>query len=160
MSDLTAKMIKDGNGDLVPQYYGADGQFHVLEGGDGSTGTTITNTSPIDVEVSNTSAIGVRASVTIDPDTFGAAPVVGQHTITSAASEVFADSSAKANRTRMEITNMGDIDIYVGPSGVTADNGLPIFPLETREFKFSSDTAVAIYAISPGKSVVCRVLEV
>jgi|GEM_PF-4190761 len=121
-----------------------------IHGTNGNINTYIKNTSPIEV----------AASIAIDPDSFGSAPVVGQHTVTSVASELFANGTPKANRTRMEITNLGDIDIYVGPAGVTADNGYPIFPLESREFKFSADTAVSIYAISPGKAIVCRVMEV
>lgn len=143
MSDLYAKMIKDGNGNVVPQYYNpSDKKFHALSGQDGK----------LDVNAT--------VNVSVAPDTFGAAPVVGRKTVTSVAAEIYAGGTVKANRTRMEITNMGDIDIYIGPSGVTSETGLPIPPNERREIKFSSDTAVAIYAISPGKGVVCRVLEV
>lgn len=94
-------------------------------------------------------------------DAVNTSPVVGVKTVTATAAEIFAGSSAKANRRKLILKNEDSVLRFrVGPSSVTQQNGFPVEPGAVLEFQFDPATAVPIYAIAEGASLQVAVMEV
>lgn len=61
-------------------------------------------------------------------------------------------------RTRVIIQNLGSDPVYVGPTGLTASNGLQI--AKGGSLSLEAGEAIALFGIAPaGKTVNCRVFE-
>ena len=88
-------------------------------------------------------------------------PVTGIKTVTATAAEIFAGSSAKANRRKLVVKNEDKILRFrIGADSVTQQNGFPVEPGAIVEIQFDPGTAVAIYGISEGASLSVAVMEV
>jgi len=85
--------------------------------------------------------------------------VTGAKTVTSTAAEIFAGSSCLAGRHTMVITNGGVDHVYIGASGVTTNNGFPLFPGDTIRIDFNPASNVPVFAVSDGANVNVRVVE-
>jgi len=85
--------------------------------------------------------------------------VTGAKTVTSTAAEIFAGSSRLAGRHAMVITNVGTDHVYIGASGVTTNNGFPLFPGDTIRIDFNPASNVPVFAVSGGPNVQVRVVE-
>jgi len=85
--------------------------------------------------------------------------VTGAKTVTSTAAEIFAGSSRLAGRHAMVITNVGTDHVYIGASGVTTNNGFPLFPGDTIRIDFNPASNVPVFAVSGGPNVEVRVVE-
>ena len=122
-----------------------------------SSGTEIgTESNPLSVSVGGT-AINITAP---SPDTVTNTPVTGVKTITATAAAVFAGASVLASRKQLGIRNDDTVNrIRIGPSGVTQQNGYPVEPGASAEFRFDAATAKAIYAISEGAAITVEVWE-
>lgn len=122
-----------------------------------SSGTEIgTESNPLSVSVGGT-AINITAP---SPDTVTNTPVTGVKTITATAAAVFAGASVLASRKQLGIRNDDTVNrIRIGPSGVTQQNGYPVEPGASAEFRFDAATANAIYAISEGAAITVEVWE-
>lgn len=83
----------------------------------------------------------------------------GAKTIASTAAEIFAGSSRLAGRHAMVITNGGVGHVYIGASGVTTNNGFPLFPGDTIRIDFNPESNVPVFAVSDGANVNVRVVE-
>lgn len=145
MSYETARLIRDSNGVIVPQYYnpGTD-KYEVLVGSNGAINANVN--------------VGTVTAVSVE--TITSAPVTGVKTVTSTAAEVFAGASAKANRRKLVIKNEDSVlRVRIGSSSVTQQNGFPIEPGAVVELQFDPSTYVPIYAISEGAQVQIAVFE-
>ena len=85
--------------------------------------------------------------------------VTGAKTVASTAAEIFAGSSRLAGRHAMVITNVGVGHVYIGASGVTTNNGFPLFPGDTIRIDFNPASNVPVFAVSDGGNVNVRVVE-
>ena len=85
--------------------------------------------------------------------------VTGAKTIASTAAEIFAGSSRLAGRHAMVITNVGVGHVYIGASGLTTNNGFPLFPGDTIRIDFNPASNVPVFAVSDGANINVRVVE-
>lgn len=101
------------------------------------------------------------SKVSVAGEIIATAPVVGAKTVTTIAAEIFAGTSAKANRRKLILKNEDPVLRFrVGASSVTQQNGFPVEPGAVIEFQFDPATAVAIYAIAEGASLEMAVMEI
>lgn len=115
-----------------------------------------TEGSPLPVSIGGASVNLTAPS----PDTVTNTPVTGVKTISATAAEVFAGASVLASRKQLGIRNDDTINrIRVGSSGVTQQNGYPVEPGASAEFRFDAATAKTIYAISEGAAITVEVWE-
>jgi len=104
---------------------------------------------------------GIDTTLTGSIESLTTAPVVGVKTVTATAAEIFAGSSAKANRRKLVVKNEDKILRFrIGTDSVTQQNGFPVEPGAIVEIQFDPGTAVAIYGISEGASLSAAVMEV
>ena len=85
--------------------------------------------------------------------------VTGAKTVASTAAEIFAGGSRLAGRHAMVITNVGVGHVYIGASGVTTNNGFPLFPGDTIRIDFNPASNVPVFAVSDGANINVRVVE-
>ena len=85
--------------------------------------------------------------------------VTGAKTVTSTAAEIFAGGSRLSGRHAMVVTNTGSDIVYLGASGVTTNNGFPLFPQDTVRFEFNPQTSVGLFGVTSGPNVQVRVVE-
>lgn len=108
------------------------------------------------VPVSTTDRLPVE-----DLEATTSAPVTGIKTVTATAAEIFAGASVKANRRKLILKNEDPaLRLRIGPSSVTQQNGFPVEPGATVEFRFNPSVAIAIYAISEGANLNVAVMEI
>ncbi len=123
----------------------------------------IGKTVPVDADGDEKFTSGNPAVVTLTGsiESLTTDPVTGIKTVTATAAEIFAGSSAKANRRKLVVKNEDKILRFrIGASSVTQQNGFPVEPGAIVEIQFDPGTAVAIYGISEGASLSAAVMEV
>lgn len=88
------------------------------------------------------------------------APATGVKTVTGTAAEVFAGTSRKPGRSRLEIANRHPaLAIRVGPAGVTDTTGRSVGPLATLALDMDPMSDVPIYAVSEAGALTVEVFE-
>jgi len=88
------------------------------------------------------------------------APATGVKTVTGTAAEVFAGTSCKPGRSRLEIANRHPaLAIRVGPAGVTDTTGRSVGPLATLALDMDPMSDVPIYAVSEAGALTVEVFE-
>jgi len=124
------------------------------------------NRLPVDAAVSGSVDVSDRADRQLGKVTLSGSNlalrqtiVTGAKTVTSTAAEIFAGSSRLAGRHAMVIANVGTDHVYIGASGVTTNNGFPLFPGDTIRIDFNPSSSVPVFAVSGGPNVQVRVVE-
>lgn len=84
--------------------------------------------------------------------------VAGQLTITGVEAALTA-AVARRFKLRALLTNTMTNPIYLGPAGVTAANGFPLFPGDTIELEVSNLNVIHAF-VAAGSEVLCYVGEV
>jgi len=128
----------------------------------GTAGLQVAGSDGTNAQILKTNANGeLLTTLTGSIESLTTDPVVGVKTVTATAAEIFAGSSAKANRRKLVVKNEDKILRFrIGASSVTQQNGFPVEPGAIVEIQFDPGTAVAIYGISEGASLSAAVMEV
>jgi hypothetical protein len=128
----------------------------------GTAGLQVAGSDGTNAQILKTNANGeLLTTLTGSIESLTTAPVVGVKTVTATAAEIFAGSSAKANRRKLVVKNEDKILRFrIGADSVTQQNGFPVEPGAIVEIQFDPGTAVAIYGISEGASLSAAVMEV
>lgn len=128
----------------------------------GTEGLQVAGSDGTNAQILKTNANGeLLTTLTGSIESLTTDPVVGVKTVTATAAEIFAGSSAKANRRKLVVKNEDKILRFrIGASSVTQQNGFPVEPGAIVEIQFDPGTAVAIYGISEGASLSAAVMEV
>ena len=128
----------------------------------GTAGLQVAGSDGTNAQILKTNANGeLLTTLTGSIESLTTDPVVGVKTVTATAAEIFAGSSAKANRRKLVVKNEDKILRFrIGASSVTQQNGFPVEPGAIVEIQFDPGTAVAIYGISEGASLSVAVMEV
>lgn len=150
MAYNTESLIGDLQKRPVPQYWNAVvNKYEVVQGANGASRVLLYDTSgnpllttsnPGQVAVTNFSAMGLKTFAT-GSKTVGTTPV-----------ELFAGASAMSGRRFIQITCTGDVEIYIGPSGVTTSTGYPVLPGE--HFSLSLDPLARLFAVATSNQTV------
>lgn len=155
MADVTLGMLRD--------YWKA--LSDIIKTGGAATGTKglqVAGSDGTNAQILKTNANGeLLTTLTGSIESLTTDPVVGVKTVTATAAEIFAGSSAKANRRKLVVKNEDKILRFrIGADSVTQQNGFPVEPGAIVEIQFDPGTAVAIYGISEGASLSAAVMEV
>ena len=128
----------------------------------GTAGLQVAGSDGTNAQILKTNADGeLITTLSGSIESLTTAPVVGVKTVTATAAEIFAGSSAKANRRKLVVKNEDKILRFrIGADSVTQQNGFPVEPGAIVEIQFDPGTAVAIYGISEGASLSAAVMEV
>jgi len=128
----------------------------------GTAGLQVAGSDGTNAQILKTNANGeLLTTLTGSIESLTTDPVVGVKTVTATAAEIFAGSSAKANRRKLVVKNEDKILRFrIGADSVTQQNGFPVEPGAIVEIQFDPGTAVAIYGISEGASLSAAVMEV
>lgn len=128
----------------------------------GTAGLQVAGSDGTNAQILKTNANGeLITTLSGSIESLTTAPVVGVKTVTATAAELFAGSSAKANRRKLVVKNEDKILRFrIGADSVTQQNGFPVEPGAIVEIQFDPGTAVAIYGISEGASLSAAVMEV
>lgn len=128
----------------------------------GTAGLQVAGSDGTNAQILKTNANGeLLTTLTGSIESLTTDPVVGVKTVTATAAELFAGSSAKANRRKLVVKNEDKILRFrIGADSVTQQNGFPVEPGAIVEIQFDPGTAVAIYGISEGASLSAAVMEV
>lgn len=104
-------------------------------------------------------AAGKRLPVKIADGLSAASVVAAQLTITTGAEAALTAAVARRFKLRALLTNTMTNPIYLGPAGVTAANGFPLFPGDTIELEVSNLNVIHAF-VAAGSEVLCYVGEV